>query len=101
MPGKLSTFNQKETIMICTNCKQEAASFPDDRLCEACFAEAEERRMEIIQLARQQCHVEGAVEIDDDAILSEGNDNGCYVRSWVWADFNGTKFDKETGDANE
>jgi len=87
--------------MICTNCKQEADTLPDDRLCEACFADSEERRLEIIELARQQCQVEGAVEIDDDATLSEGNENGCFVRGWVWADFNGTKFDKETGDANE
>ena len=86
--------------MICSNCKQEAASFPDDRLCEGCF-ESEERRLEIIQLARQQRQMEGAVEIDDDAILSEGNENGCFVRGRVWAGFNGTKFDKETGDANE
>ena len=55
----------------------------------------EERRLEIIELAREQREQEGAVEIDDNALLSEGNDNGCYVQAWVWVDFAGTIFDKE------
>ena len=33
----------------------------------------------MIELAREQRQEEGLVEIDDDARLSEGNDNGCYV----------------------
>ena len=86
--------------MICSNCKEYAESLNDDRLCEVCDAEAEERRLEIIDLARQQRQVEGAVEIDNNATLSEGNDNGCFVRGWVWADFAGTKFDKEKGTTN-
>ena len=57
--------------------------------------------MEIIELAREQREIEGAVEIDDNALLSEGNDNGCYVAAWVWVDFARTKFDKEKGEDNE
>jgi hypothetical protein len=41
------------------------------------------------------------VEIDDTDLLSEGNDNGCYVQAWVWCDFAGTRFDKEKEDDNE
>ncbi len=56
---------------------------------------AEKRRVEIIELAREQNEIEGAVEIDDDAKLSEGKANGCYVQAWVWTDFADTQFDKE------
>jgi hypothetical protein len=57
----------------------------------------ESRRLEILQLAREQQSEEGRVEIDDNAVVSDGdhNDNGCYVAAWVWVGFEGTKFDKE------
>lgn len=42
-----------------------------------------ERRAEIIKLARQECDEEGVCEIDDDAKVSEGDDNGAYVQAWV------------------
>ena len=45
--------------------------------------------------ANDEPEQEGAVEIDDNALLSEGNDNGCYVQAWVWVNFAGTRFDKE------
>ena len=38
---------------------------------------------------------EGTIEIDDNAVVSEGTDNGAYVAAWVWVYFDGTKFDKE------
>ena len=87
--------------MLCSKCNQSAGTPPDGALCEECHAQAEERRTEIIELARQQRELEGAVEIDDTALLSEGNDNGCYVAAWVWCDFAGTQFDKEKGEDNE
>ena len=37
---------------------------------------------------------EGELEFDDDAIASEGDDNGAYLQAWVWVDFGGTNFDK-------
>jgi hypothetical protein len=49
------------------------------------------RRQKIIALAQEQC---GDAEIDDDATLSEGDDNGCYVSAWVWCDFSDTELDK-------
>ena len=81
--------------MLCSKCNQSAEVLTDGGLCENCFLEAEERRSEIIQLAREWHEDEGEVEIDDNAQLSEGNDNGCYVQAWVWASFAGTPFDKE------
>lgn len=50
---------------------------------------------EIIEMARNEHQDDGEVEIDDDAKLSEGSDNGTYVQAWVWVSFAGTKFDKE------
>ena len=70
-------------------------------ISENCHPQAEERRCEIIELAQEQRAIEGAVEIDDNALLSEGADNGCYVAAWVWVDFARTKFDKEKGEDNE
>lgn len=34
------------------------------------------------------------VQIDRNARISEGSDNGCYVSGWVWCDFAGTELDK-------
>ncbi len=42
-----------------------------------------------------------AFGVDDNAQLSEGNDNGCYVAAWVWVGFGGTKYDKEKGEDEE
>lgn len=81
--------------MLCSKCNQSAEVLTDGGLCENCSLEAEERRSEIIQLARQEHEQEGRIEIDDNAQLSEGNDNGCYVQAWVWVGFAGTTFDKE------
>jgi hypothetical protein len=39
---------------------------------------------ELIELARQQYQQEGYVEIDDNAEVSEGKDQGVYVQAWVW-----------------
>lgn len=64
-------------------------------------APAEARRRAILELARKHHEEDGQVEIDDNAQLSEGNDNGCYVQAWVWVDFNDTPFDKKKGDTHE
>lgn len=63
--------------MLCSKCSESANTVNDGGLCEHCHAEAEDRRSDIIDLARAQREIEGAVEIDDNALLSEGNDNGC------------------------
>lgn len=81
--------------MLCSKCN-ESTDFPTDNgLCPDCHFEAEERRNEIIKLAREQHHREGVIEIDDEACLSEGTDNGCYIAAWVWVYFTGTKMDKQ------
>lgn len=54
----------------------------------------EERHSKIVYLAREKYEREGEVEIDANAKLSEGSDNGTYVQAWVWVDFAGTPFNK-------
>lgn len=56
---------------------------------------AEQRRVAIVELARKKHQKEGTIEIDDNAKVSEGNDNGAYVQAWVWVYFDGTPFDKQ------
>ena len=55
----------------------------------------EKRRKEIVALAQGMFESPEASEIDDDAVVSEGDDNGAYVQSWTWVDFSGTPLDKE------
>ena len=87
--------------MLCSKCEQSSPAVTDDGLCEQCLAQSEERRFQIMELAREQCAQEGVVEIDDSAQVSEGEDNGCYVQAWVWVDFSDTDFDKEREEKNE
>jgi len=37
-----------------------------------------------IQQARDQYHKDGEIEIDDEALVSPGDDPGIYVSAWVW-----------------
>ena len=53
------------------------------------------RREQIVEIAQESLGREGAIEFDDDAIVSEGSDNGAYVEGWIWLDFSGTPLDKE------
>lgn len=39
-------------------------------------------------------------EIEDDAKVSEGEDNGAYVQAWVWVDFTDTELDKGETEAD-
>lgn len=52
------------------------------------------RRQNILGLARATLACEGELEFDDDAVVSEGDDNGAYLQAWVWVDFGGTGLDK-------
>lgn len=37
-------------------------------------------------LAKEEYEVEGEIEIDDNAKISYGDDNGAYVQAWVWVE---------------
>ena len=54
------------------------------------------RDKKIIKMARVGNNV-GKLdcEIDDTAIVSEGEENGAYVQAWLWVSFVKTEFDKE------
>lgn len=36
--------------------------------------------------ARDRYHREGAIEVDEQATVSHGADNGAYVQAWVWVE---------------
>jgi hypothetical protein len=38
---------------------------------------------------------DGEIEVDESAIVSEGDDNGAYVSAWLWVPFEGTALDKD------
>ncbi len=62
---------------------------------EAASQEEADRR-EIVEMARNDYRVcDGELEIDDNAVVSHGDDNGAYVQAWVWVGFGGTRFDKD------
>lgn len=42
--------------------------------------------------AKRLYHDEGTIEVDDNAVVSIGDDDGAYVQAWVWvyrSDLNG------------
>ena len=49
---------------------------PDERPSDAAFHGA----------AKAKHHKEGSVEIDDDALVSVGDDPGAYVQAWIWVE---------------
>lgn len=56
---------------------------------------AEEDRKAVVELAQQDHRVhEGELEIDDNAVVSWGSDNGAYVQAWLWIGFDGTPLDR-------
>lgn len=62
------------------------------------MAKQKTRDQLIIELARDKHEGDGDdgdIEFDDNAIVSEGEDNGAYVQAWVWVSFTETRFDKE------
>lgn len=61
----------------------------------------EQRRQRIVALAQEMHSEDGQWEIDEDAVVSEGEGNGAYVQAWVWVPFEGTEFDKEKEENNE
>lgn len=73
--------------------------FNADRFREACKSETDKdetaRNERILELAKEQHQRDGECEIDDNAVISEGGENGTYVQSWVWVDFADTDLDKD------
>lgn len=57
-----------------------------------------ERTNYIIGLARKEFSLnKDVISIDiGETQISEGSDNGAWVRAWVWVDFSDTVLDKET-----
>lgn len=57
-------------------------------------------RREIVEMARRDNPIcDGELEIDDNAVVSHGTDNGAYVQAWVWVSFANSRFDKDPPDA--
>lgn len=55
------------------------------------------RRNKIMGLASQNPNLrDGELELDSDARISEGDDNGAYIQVWMWVPFEGTELDKNT-----
>lgn len=48
---------------------------------EATFAAYEPNKVE---QAIAEYHRDGEIEIDEGAVCSRGDDDGCYVQAWVW-----------------
>lgn len=69
---------------ICRECQHRWIIPPD----------VSKRDRDVIALAHEQRARDGDIEFDQDAKVSEGDDNGAYVQAWVWIDFSGTELDK-------
>jgi hypothetical protein len=58
------------------------------------------RRKAIMKLA-EGFEREGELELDDNAKISEGDDNGAYVQMWRWVEFDNTELCKGEGSGQE
>lgn len=56
-----------------------------------------DRREKIVAMARAT-YGDDYIVIDDNAKLSEGDDNDTWVQAWVWVDLSGSEFDKDPGE---
>ena len=64
--------------------------------------ESLERYREVVAMAREQLELrDGELELDDDAEVSEGGDNGAYVQTWRWVSFAGTPLDNESNGSSD
>lgn len=61
----------------------------------------EERDKFIRDLAQRTYSSEGCVEIDEDAEISYGDDDGAYVKAWVWVGFCDTPLSKDCSECGE
>jgi hypothetical protein len=59
------------------------------------------RARDIFILAKRTVHDEGDLEIDDNCIVSEGDDYGAYVSAWKWVSFSDTELDQENSPESE
>ena len=67
--------------------QQEPAETPNDL--------AREERIRQLAIERYAMG-DTDIDIDSDASISDGDDNGAYVAAWVWVDFGGIEgLDKE------
>lgn len=39
---------------------------------------------------------DGELELDQNAKISEGDDNGAYIQTWMWVSFDDTDLDKDS-----
>lgn len=76
-----------------------AAAWERDQELNAKEAKAREAEILAIASRSRAFNCDHGVEMGDpnDAhvMVSEGDDNGVYVRAWVWVSFEGTILDKE------
>lgn len=92
-------------MFFCPDCETEGkdelldeVEVPDDFNMASGFYALDDvqRNARIIEIARERVAFIGDdIEINDDAKVAEGGDNGAFVQAWVWARFEGTELDKE------
>lgn len=57
--------------------------------------EEELRELKIRRLAHGSSMLrDGELELDENAKISEGDDNGAYIQTWMWVSFEGTVLDR-------
>jgi hypothetical protein len=98
----LSNGDQADVLKNLQFCKKQMAFTVDDTLPSKMIIDGlilrlsapvdSEREAKIRAMVEP---VDGELEVDDEAIVSEGDDNGAYVQTWTWVSFVGTDLDKE------
>jgi hypothetical protein len=74
----------------------------NESIHDAAMPEGEIDHKAVLDLARKDPKVhEGELEIDDNAVVSYGGDNGAYVQAWLWVDFADTSLDEKAEDESD
>lgn len=73
-----------------------------DNRTDGVISQEQINRLEMIEWARNEYEgYDGDIQVDDNAVISHGEDNGAYVQAWVWVTFDGTRLDKEPPAPND
>lgn len=70
------------------------------RASAAAFAPPSDEDRDVYVMAKWSGR-EGELEVDSNAVISRGDDNGAYVGAFVWVNFSGTHLDVEEEDQDE
>lgn len=101
----LSAYTKTQTQSLVDFIKSASLSDADRNAADLLLARIDSERKRsprdkhILKLA--QCEATDELEVDDDAIISEGDDPGAFVQAWLWVSLPDDEEDDEGDEEDE